>query len=580
MVASPKLFAGLSGCAALLFFSPSQPPSEMLDIASQIDAKRVEKSQSAHLEQSGWNAFGSSMHFVQHQLGGKSEHQDHGSVHSAQLRGSPQISQQSQQHRVNISCAVGVAVCLFFCCWLVAWAWRGAQTGLLAVHIIREVFDALLALAFFLPSLQAFFAEMVAASLISIAGLVALFGHLSCSPRQWVKSFKASLFIGIGMGLALPHFWIEMRDFLPLQIFGIFAAILVHLVPVGALDIDWSPFARHAKRLWNISATCSCKWLVLCSRLLMRQCSCRRARGSASDAHAKDRGIRRTGASIGRDAECRSSHHVPTTSRRGAIAGAFKGISGAQQRSQSHNHVTHVIDTSVQKPTAAPSAQSGGRRSSRAPAPPKQRSSGSLPLPPPEARKENVSTEPKKQSHVCDMQKENLPLEAKKEHILMESQKARLNIAAQNKGGLSSQTSRRQSLPGLAAAVKGAGIAPVTTSSFPIFVDDEFADLVGSGVAASAEPLDILAVTEGHQATVETLSARLASLRAFKSHWSAGNTSKALPEMHAKSNRWATRDIDKIRLILEDASPPAEQAKAASLSTMRVGVQTILASNH
>jgi hypothetical protein len=178
------------------------------------------------------------------------------------------------------------------------------------------------------------------------------------------------------------------------------------------------------------------------------------------------------------------------------------------------------------------------------------------------------------------MQKENLPLEAKKEHILMESQKARLNIAAQNKGGLSSQTSRRQSLPGLAAAVKGAGIAPVTTSSFPIFVDDEFADLVGSGVAASAEPLDILAVTEGHQATVETLSARLASLRAFKSHWSAGNTSKALPEMHAKSNRWATRDIDKIRLILEDASPPAEQAKAASLSTMRVGVQTILASNH
>lgn len=561
MVAFPKLFAGLSGCAMLLLFSPSHVPSETLDIVSQTDSEMVIEIQPAPVGQSGWNAF-------------------------AQLRGTHQISQKSQPQRVNVSCAVGVAVYLFSCCWIVAWAWGGAQIGLLVVHIAREVFDALLALTAFLPSLEARFAEIVAAILISVVGLVAIIGHLSCSPRLWGKSCKASLFILIGAGLALPHFSTEMRDLFPVQLFGMIAAILVHVVPTRALAADWSFYARHARRLWNTSSMYCRRWLLTCSRSLLRKCSCRRACGSDTIAHGRDRGVRKTGASTGRDGRERSCHHLAPISRRGAITAAWKEGVGTQK---SYDNI-HVIDKSAQKIAATQSAHIGGRRSPLVPAPPKRRNSGALPLAPPEARrdisstgtrKENTPVEARRNSVSGHSQKENIPLETRRENIFFEAQKVRPNATVPNKGGLASQSVTRQSLPGLVSEPSGGKGATGYTSRFPIFVDEEFTDPVGIVASAtSPEPIDILSATEGHQAVVDTLSARLASIRAFKTHWAAGNTSKALPELHSRDNQWAPRDIDKIRLLLENASPPTEQAQAASLCTMRVRVQTILASTH
>lgn len=552
MVAFPKVFAGLSGCAVLLVLPPHNAPSDMLDSASYTDSKVVMPSEQSAERESGWNTFRNAVH---HQLSGTSEHQEPVGAHSAQLRGASQMSSQVESQGVNISCAVGVAVYLYICTWIVAWAWGGEQIALLIVHISRQVFDAMLALTIFLPSNEANFAEIIAAILIVIVGWVAIVGHLSCSPRQWAKSLKASLFIFIGCGLAMPHFWIDVKDCFLAHASGIIAAVLVHMVPSGALIADWSFFAGHAKRLRSESCSLFQRWLLA----RYRQCARCRTHRFSSPARGRDPCVKSaSGKSAG--AETRG----PKVPRCATISAAWRDGITTQKSSEK----TRVVDTGAQKLAAAPVAPIV-RRNSRAPALPKRRVSLSR------TGKENIPAEVRRNSVASVAQKENIPLETGKENTSFEAVSARSNT-----GG--NRTSRL-SLQELAAVPNSfKGVSPAFTSSLPIFVDDEFADPVStSTIGASPEPSEILCmVDEGHQAFVDSLSTRLESIRAFKTHWASGNTCKALPELASRSNHWAHRDIDKVRLLLDNASSSTEKTKAAALGTMRAGVQNILASTH
>lgn len=126
--------------------------------------------------------------------------------------------------------------------------------------------------------------------------------------------------------------------------------------------------------------------------------------------------------------------------------------------------------------------------------------------------------------------------------------------------------------------------AAASSSSLPVFVDEEFAAPSASGDHAEADARggaaevsaamvrasELLAgfITNGHQATAHALGRRLFALRAFKRHLAAGDARAALTSISSCSDCWSQADIHRFGWVFDDAKlgiAKMQPARAAEL---------------
>jgi len=189
------------------------------------------------------------------------------------------------------------------------------------------------------------------------------------------------------------------------------------------------------------------------------------------------------------------------------------------------------------------------------------------------AQKDGRTLETRKDLVVnADVRRERLAPEPQKENVPLEVTRHRQNAEKENQLKRKVSARRSQILcelggdnVGGSTSIGGAmdcmtqTSAHSSTSTIPVFVDDEFAHhdcqhagaLPASGGVQYAQAIAELSCD--NRSVVHTLTRRLDAMRAFKGHLAAGNLQSALSAVSSCRDWWSRHDVNRFRSVLLNA---------------------------